>query len=79
MILYFSGTGNSAYVAEKIGKKIVDETIDLFRRIRSKDCSELHSDKPWVIVAPTYAWRMPRILKEWLTEVKLTGSRDIYS
>lgn len=78
MILYFSGTGNSAYVAEKIKNKTEDEMINLFERIRNHDCSEIHSDKPWVIVAPTYAWRMPRILKEWLAEAKLTGSRDIY-
>ena len=29
MILYFSGTGNSAYVAKRIGKEIDDEVIDL--------------------------------------------------
>ena len=78
MILYFSGTGNSEYVAKKIGKEIKDETLNLFKKIRERDFSEVHSNRPWVIVAPTYAWRIPRILQEWLAKTKLNGSKDIY-
>lgn len=78
MILYFSGTGNSAYVAKKIGAQTGDETVNLFRRIRDRDDSDIHSDRPWVIVSPVYAWRLPRILQEWLSRTKLTGSREIY-
>lgn len=78
MVLYFSGTGNSAYVAKEIGNQIEDEVVNLFRRIRNHDFSEIHSNKPWVIVAPTYAWRIPRILQEWLVKTKLTGSSDMY-
>lgn len=78
MILYFSGTGNSAYVAEKIGRQAEDETVNLFEKIRSHDFSEIHSDKPWVVVSPTYAWRLPRIVQEWLMKTKLTGCRNIY-
>lgn len=43
MILYFSGTGNSEYVAKKIGKKIGDEVMDLFEKIRNDDFSSMHS------------------------------------
>lgn len=78
MILYFSGTGNSAYVAARIGEALHDETLDLFERLRSRDFSPLHSDRPWVVVTPTYAWRIPRIVQEWLEKTPLTGSRDIY-
>lgn len=78
MILYFSGTGNSAYVANRIGQALQDEVIDLFNKIRMNDVSELQSDRAWVIVAPTYAWRIPRILRDWLKESKLQGNRDIY-
>lgn len=78
MILYFSGTGNSAHIAQKIGENISDETQDLFNKIRDHDFSQLRSDTPWVIVSPTYAWRIPRVLQEWLTKTTLTGNRDIY-
>lgn len=78
MILYFSGTGNSEYTANRIGKEIQDETTSLFEKIRDRDYSDMYSDRPWVIVAPTYAWRIPRILQEWLAHTALKGNRDIY-
>lgn len=78
MILYFSGTGNSEYVARRIGREIDDETVSLFPKIRDRDFSEIRSESPWVVVAPTYAWRMPRIVHEWLKNTNLAGSRDIY-
>lgn len=78
MILYFSGTGNSEYVAKRIGKEIGDEVLNLFEKIRSHDVSAMHSDKPWVVAAPTYAWRIPRILNQWLEQTILSGSKEIY-
>lgn len=78
MILFFSGTGNSEYVADRIGKETGDTVLNLFEKIRAQDHSALQSDKPWVIVTPTYAWRMPRIVTDWLLKTELKGSRDIY-
>lgn len=78
MILYFSGTGNSAYAAQRIGAITKDTVVNLFEKIRSNDFSKLHSDCPWVIVTPTYAWRIPRLVQNWLEQTVLTGSRDIY-
>lgn len=78
MILYFSGTGNSEYAAKRIGRELQDEVLNLFERIRNHNYSEIHSDSPWVVVVPTYAWRIPRIVQEWLENAALTGNRDIY-
>ena len=78
MILYFSGTGNSAYTAERIGRETKMEVLNLFKKIKTRDFSAIHSDSPWVIVTPTYAWRIPRLLNEWLTHTELTGSKKIY-
>ena len=78
MILYFSGTGNSEFAAKKIGNEIQDDVFNLFTKIRDRDFSDMHSDRPWVIAAPTYAWRIPRILQEWLSRTKLNGCRDLY-
>lgn len=78
MILYFSGTGNSEYAAKRIGKEIGDEVLNLFEKIKSSDVSALHSARPWVVVAPTYAWRIPRILHKWLQSTPLTGNKDLY-
>lgn len=78
MILYFSGTGNSEYTAKRLAKELQDETASLFQKIRSHDFGGLSSEKPWVIVTPTYGWRIPRIVQEWMSNTKFSGARDIY-
>ena len=78
MILYFSGTGNSEYVAERIAKATGDECFNIVGRLRQSDYSAFSSDRPWVVVAPTYAWQMPRIIKKWLIKTKLLGEKKIY-
>ena len=78
MILYFSGTGNSEYTAKRIGKEIDDKVFNLFDKIRNRDFSAMHSERPWVVSVPTYAWRIPRIVEKWLENTKLTGNKDIY-
>lgn len=78
MILYFSGTGNSAYIAKRLGQALGDETLDLLARLRAQDFSPMESAGPWVVVCPTYAWQMPRILYDYLQKAELTGSRAAY-
>ncbi len=78
MILYYSGTGNSAYVAKRIAKALNDDCENLFERLRNNNTHEINSDKSFVIVTPTYGWQIPHILRDWLYDTKLTGSKDIY-
>ena len=39
MILYYTGTGNSAYAACRIAADIGDEAVNLFPRLRDGDTS----------------------------------------
>ncbi len=79
MILYFSGTGNSEYAARsKSAQRHKDKLMNLGERIRSRDFSGIHSHTPWVVAAPTYAWRIPRVLEEWLKNTELRGNKNIY-
>lgn len=78
MILYFTGTGNSAYVAKRIEKATGDEILNLFGKIRDSDFSNIHSDTPWIVVAPTYAWRIPRVVENWMKKTAFSGSAEIY-
>jgi len=78
MILYFSGTGNSEYTAQRIGKEIDDEVINLFDKIRILDYSDMKSERPWIIVVPTYAWRIPHIVSDWLEKTNFSGNKEIY-
>ena len=78
MILYFSGTGNSELIASRLAKEVDDEIINLFDKIQCQDYSIIDSKKPWIIVTPTYAWRIPRIVNDWLKKTQLNGHQDIY-
>lgn len=78
MILYFSATGNSQYVANRIATATQDDVIDLFDRIRNDDHTAIHSDRAWIIVSPTYAWRLPRLVQQWISKTPLTGNNNIY-
>ena len=78
MILYFSGTGNSEYVANFIAEKIEDEVENLFDRIRHEDYSPMESDRPWVVVVPTYAWGIPKPVEMFLRKTDFIGSQEMY-
>ena len=78
MIIYFTGTGNSQYVADKLAAATGDTSLNLFERIRNRDYSPMDSAKPWVLVCPAYAWRVPRLLEDWLRKAHFTGSNQLY-
>lgn len=78
MIIFFSGTGNSEYVARRLGELTGQKVMDLFDRIKGSNLEPLHSEDPWVVVAPVYAWKLPRLVEEHLIKSTLEGSSDIY-
>ncbi len=78
MILYFSGTGNSRYAAQAIQSVTGDELVCLNELIKNNSVDALHSDKPFVFVAPTYAWRMPRVVSAFIESRQFTGSGKAY-
>ena len=69
MILYFTGTGNSTYVAEKIAEMTADSLISMTDKIRENSCENINAEKTLVFVTPTYGWRIPRIVEEWIMQV----------
>ena len=73
MILYFSGTGNSRYVAQRIAEALGDELLSMNDRIKAGDTLPVASGERLVIVTPTYAWRIPRIVRDWLAETGFPG------
>lgn len=78
MILYFSGTENSKYLAVKLGELLEDDVVDLFSYIKDSREGYFYSTKAFVLVAPTYSWRLPRFLEDFLLRCKFSGSNDIY-
>lgn len=66
MVLYFTGTGNSRYIATRISEALGDELLSMNDRIKAGDTLPVASGERLVIVTPTYAWRIPRIVWDWL-------------
>jgi ferredoxin len=78
MILYFSGTGNSRYAAQAISTVTGDSVVSINMLLKTGSKQALQSEQPFVVVCPTYAWRMPRIVEEFIRETCFEGSRQMY-
>ena len=78
MILYFSATGNTEFIATELAKRLGDECVNLLGRVKKNDFSELSSEKPFIVCAPVYICEMPRFLSKYLKKVRLSGSREVY-
>lgn len=78
MVLYFTGTGNSRYVAERIAQALGDTLCSLNDRIKAGDTSPVNSDARLIIVVPTYAWRIPHIVQEHLENTVFPGAAQVW-
>lgn len=78
MVLYFSGTGNTKFVAEYIADKTDDKCFCLNDILKSGKSYRFSSQKPFVVAAPIYAWRFPLVIEEFLKRAKFRGNPKIY-
>lgn len=78
MVLYFSGTGNTEYIANLIAKGLDDECVDLFDQIRNNDKTPLYSEKTFVICTPIYVCEMPLFLMKYLKSISFIGNGKVY-
>lgn len=78
MVLYFSATGNTEFIAQEIAKRLGDTCVNLLDRLKSNDHTPLHSETPFVICAPVYVCEMPRFMSAYLKKQTFSGSKDVY-
>lgn len=78
MILYFSGTGNSRYIAKRIADKIQDELIDANDKIKRRDTRTIKVNGRLIIVTPTYAWRIPWLVRDWIIKTHFQGVCQVW-
>ena len=78
MVLYFTGTGNSRHIAERIAHALGDELVSLNDRIKAGDITPITANDRLVLVTPTYAWRIPRIVRDHLLQTELRGARETW-
>ncbi len=78
MIVYFTGTGNSKYLAEFVAKELNDSVTDAAKLIKAGENPTFTSDSPYIFISPVYAWRMPRTFEKWIEKCKFLGNQKAY-
>lgn len=77
MILYFTGTGNSAYIANELAKLINEELFSINDALKTNTKSSFNEDR-LVIVCPTYAWKIPNIIRDFIKNSEIKENTKIY-
>lgn len=78
MILYFTGTGNSRYLAKKLAMETGEELLCINEKIKAGDTGEIKVQGNLILVTPTYAWRIPKLVKDWITKTVFTGVNRVW-
>ena len=78
MIFWFSGTGNSKYAAQRMAEALNEPLLCMNDRIKAHDTAAVETGERLVIVTPTYAWRIPRLVRDWLLQTELRGARQAW-
>lgn len=78
MIFYFSGTGNSQLVAMQIAETIGDQIISINNHLKEGKKAGFATQNPLVFVVPTYGWRMPAVVQQWILDTEFEGSNRAY-
>lgn len=78
MILYFSGTGNSEYVARRISEEVNDSLLSITSSLMSESMLRIPKSQVVTFVTPTYAWRIPRVVEEWIRKNTYLRGQKVY-
>jgi ferredoxin len=82
MIFYFTGTGNSLYVAKKIGEYNGEGLASIASIMNGNKDSvyeyTLKDDEKIGIVFPVHAWAPPILVRDFIKKLKLNNYKDNY-
>jgi len=79
MIFYFTGTGNSYYVAKKIAEKQSERLISIAAEMDKPEREHLYEAKENELIGfvyPIYAWGAPQIVLDFISNIKITGDLE---
>ena len=77
MIFYFSATGNSKYVAERIARETNDTAVSI-QNFSGETYQVLNNELQIGIISPTYAWGIPSVLQDFLQKTTLAAGQLTY-
>ena len=78
MIFYFSGTGNSAWVARQLALQLNDHLCFIPDEMGGEASYKLRTNEKLGFVFPVYAWRVPKFILSFIKRMKVENVSYIY-
>lgn len=79
MIFYFSGTGNSKHIADKIANSTGDRQVYISESIiKENETYEIGENERIGFIFPVYWYSMPTIVEKFIEQMKLSGYQKQY-
>ena len=75
MIFYFSGTGNSLYVAQELAKALGDGPVTAMTQY---DTAQMIQAERVGLVFPTYYWGLPNLVKTFIANLRVSESAYLF-
>lgn len=78
MIVYYSGTGNSKYVASMLADLLDDELLNANEYIKGNKAAIVKSEKPYVFVSPVYVSAPAKVFEDFIHCGCFDGNKKAY-
>ncbi len=78
MIFYFSGTGNSKSIANLFKRELNEEIFSINQSLKENTSPSIQEGEHLIFIMPTYSWRIPKIVKNWIKNNIYLKNGSIY-
>lgn len=79
MIFYFSGSGNSYYVASTVAEKLNSELVSIAECLKTNNTNfDIRKDEYCGFVFPIHFWGIPYIVTEFINNIHIKLDNDTY-
>lgn len=76
MIFYFSGTGNTRWVAQQIAETIGERLLFIPEEMKGECSYQLAEGERIGFCFPTHGWQPPRIVRDFIGKMRIDGCGD---
>lgn len=78
MIFYFSGEGNSAWVAQQLSLRLGEKLI-FMPDVKETSCFQMETTESLGFVFPCYGWHVPKFVTRFVTNLQISHVQYIWS
>lgn len=76
MVLYFSCTGNSEYIAKVIASKLDETPVNIFTSVKNRTYEHYISSTPYILVLPVHNMKVPDVVEDYLNHCSFDDSNE---